>query len=456
MKRKLHTFYYNTLKALIAFALRMFYRRHEVDGYKENVPKGKPVIFAGNHQNALIDALNVVCTTSRDRQPTFMTRSDIFLPKLKPIFNTFKMLPIYRQQDGVDTLQKNEEIFATCIRRLSRKEALIIFPEGNHNRQRRLRPLKKGTARIAFLAEEANDFQLGTCFVPVGLNYSNHLHFRGDLYVKYGKPINTEDYYEEYQTNPQRTLIKITQVISDGMRDSILHIANKENYETIESLRMMYEVPMTRKAGLNPRRLRDVFDSAKKLIDVIERRISEGDPQWPQIAAKTSEYRAALKKFRWRDHVVAAAPYSFVGLLLYAVGLILLLPIHLYGVINSYIPYKIPDIAAKKIFKDDHFHSSVKAAGAIFTFPILYLIQTGIVWALSDLRWALIYLVSLPLTGNLAYWYSVWVKKWYSRWSFSSLLRKKNPEVLMLVENRKMITEYLEKITTHLPETAKQ
>lgn len=447
MKRKLHIIYYNTLKFLIGFGLRMFYRKHDIEGYHENVPKGKPVIFAGNHQNALIDALNIVCTTQPDRQPSFMTRSDIFLPSVKPILTSFKMLPIYRLQDGGDPVKQNEEIFDTCVRRLSRKEALIIFPEGNHNRQRRLRPLKKGAARIAFLAEEASDFTLGTQIVPVGLNYSKHRNFRGDLYVKYGKPINTEDFHEAFKANPQRTLIKITQAISENMKDCILHINEKENYEAMETLRMIFEVPMTKKLGLDARKQGRVFDTAKKLIDKIETQIAENDPAWPEIAQIADQYAQKLKNHRWRDHVVAGGPYNFAGLLLTALGLVLLSPLYLFGLINNYIPYKIPDYLALKLFRDDHFHSSIRAAVALITFPFFYSLQTAIVWALTDWRWALAYFAALPLSGNFAYTYSVWVKKWYSRWKFSALSREQNPEVQQMIAWRKQLIDYLERIT---------
>ncbi|MEZ4829469.1 MAG: 1-acyl-sn-glycerol-3-phosphate acyltransferase [Bacteroidia bacterium] len=452
MLRKLHIIYYNTLKALIGFALRMFYRRHQVGGYAENVANNQAIVFTGNHQNALIDALNIVCTTNRYQQPTFMTRSDVFAPKVKPILTSFKMLPIYRQQDGVDTLQKNEEIFATCVRRLNRRESMIIFPEGNHNRQRRLRPLKKGASRIAFLAEEASGFTLGTLFIPVGLNYSQHLKFRGDLYVKYGKPVYIADFYEDYQTNPQRAMIRITQAISDHMKDTILHVSDRNWYEEIDFLRLIFEKSATNQLGLNPNDLGHLFDTGKKLISMLESRINENDPEWPGVAETAKKYKQALGRFRWRDHVVARGPYSMAGLIAKAIGLLVLLPVYLYGLINNYLPYMIPDRLAKKLFRDDHFHSSIKAAVGMFLFPIFYLIQSGICWALTDWRWALGYLVSLPLTGNFAYSYSVWVKKWYSQWKFSALIREGNEEVTAMKKARKELEDYMNKGVPHFSE----
>ena len=69
------------------------------------------------------------------------------------------MLPIYRQRDGVDTIKMNEKTFDKCFDILANKGNLIIFPEGNHNYQKTLRPFKKGIARIALGAAEKYDFK---------------------------------------------------------------------------------------------------------------------------------------------------------------------------------------------------------------------------------------------------------------------------------------------------------
>ena len=65
-------------------------------------------------------------------------------------------MPVYRIQDGVDSLKNNETIFQQCVRILSSKNTLILLPEGNHSGYWRLRPLKKGLARIAFQAQKEN------------------------------------------------------------------------------------------------------------------------------------------------------------------------------------------------------------------------------------------------------------------------------------------------------------
>ena len=83
---------------LINPAYYLFYRRVNVIGAKD-VPDKGPVIFAPNHQNALMDAMTILCT--KDRQPVFVARADIFKkPLIISILNYIRILPIYRKRDG--------------------------------------------------------------------------------------------------------------------------------------------------------------------------------------------------------------------------------------------------------------------------------------------------------------------------------------------------------------------
>ena len=452
---RIHIIYYLTLKALIRQGLKTFYRKWDIHGYDENVPKNTPIIFAGNHQNAFIDPLNIVCSTKKERRPSFLTRSDVFVNKIKHILFSFRMLPIYRQRDGVDTLQKNEEIFQICVDRLANKEAIIIFPEGNHDDKKRIRPIKKGAARIAFQAEDQNDHQLGIHIVPVGVNYSAYRNFRGDVLVNYGKPIVVSDYYELYQENSQRALVKITQDIRQGMKDTVIDISSREDYDVIERLFESFGKDNAVELGLNPKKFHDVFVAEKDLIQKIEADFKEDSPAIEEVRTQTRLYKDGLKKLKMRDHVIARPPKSRFVLLLGAIALILGLPVHLYGVLHNYIPYKIADRMALKFFKDDHFHSSIRFGVGFFLFPIYYLLLFLIAWGITDILTATVYLVSLPLSGNFAMFYSTQVKKWYARWKYLNLLNAGDTLLSSVIAAREKMSHYVSGIIKGKPEPEK-
>ncbi len=119
----------------------VFYRKVIVIG-QENINPDDHLIFAPNHQNALMDALAVALT--HKGQPIFLARADIFKRKIiSSILYFLKMLPVYRIRDGFGNLKGNDQIFLKTIDVLKNKNGLIILPEGDHAGFRRLRQLKR-------------------------------------------------------------------------------------------------------------------------------------------------------------------------------------------------------------------------------------------------------------------------------------------------------------------------
>jgi len=189
-----YDFFYMLLKKYASFMHNnIFYRKVIVYG-KNKLDFSKPTILAPNHQNALMDAMAVLCTL--DRQLVFLARADIFRKKLVArILYFLKILPVYRIRDGYDSLKQNDEIFNDTLRIMEHRNGLVILPEGSHDVYRRLRQLKKGICRIAFQTAEVSDFKTEINIVPVGLEYSHYWLFRQVLTVVYGHPINVSEYY---------------------------------------------------------------------------------------------------------------------------------------------------------------------------------------------------------------------------------------------------------------------
>ena len=72
-----------------------FYFRKIAIHNLNNVPKDKPVLLLGNHQNALLDALLIA--TKCGRFAHFLTRAGVFQkPLVSNILKSLQMLPVYR------------------------------------------------------------------------------------------------------------------------------------------------------------------------------------------------------------------------------------------------------------------------------------------------------------------------------------------------------------------------
>ncbi|MCW1953779.1 MAG: 1-acyl-sn-glycerol-3-phosphate acyltransferase [Flavobacteriia bacterium] len=174
----------NSIKSIVRAGLWCYFKEVRIQGFSKEA-HGKSVIYMANHQNALLDALLIAAHTHR--KTTFITRSDVFKnPLIGAFLKYIGMLPIYRFRDGVDTLKKNQPIFEQCGSILDQQESILIFPEGNHGFQRKLRPLKKG-----FLQLLSERWKLGTAPVymyPIGLNYQELTQFPDRVSVIFGSP----------------------------------------------------------------------------------------------------------------------------------------------------------------------------------------------------------------------------------------------------------------------------
>lgn len=212
--------------------LHLYYGKIKISGL-ENVPKDKPVLFLPNHQSALLDVLLIA--TDCNRKPWFLTRSDVFkTPILIAIFEFFQMIAIYRIRDGRESLKNNQAVFDRCSELLIQKEALLMFPEANHNLKRRVRPLSKGFTRILFNTMNiAADIDIQ--IIPVGINYRDAIHFPDKVALYYGKPISVKGMYDP---KDERTSVdRIRTVVSKKLQKLTTHIEDENSYEeTIKQL----------------------------------------------------------------------------------------------------------------------------------------------------------------------------------------------------------------------------
>ena len=398
------------LKNTVRFWHNIFFYRSFVVLGKENIPTDKPLIFTPNHQNALMDALALIFSIKK--QPVFVARSDIFKkPAIAKILYYIKILPIYRIRDGFDTIKKNKEIIHKTADVINSGIGMAILPEGNHSGLRRLRPLKKGFARMAFETEEANDFNLEIQIVPVGIDYDSYESYRSSLIVNFGKPVAVADYIEQYKDNSAVAINQIKDELSEHMKPLIINIESVDNYDLYNELRIIYRSRMAQILNLNAKDIKNQLRIDQALI----KQLSNYERQ---NATSTSEYQKLILKYaKQRDklgltnNIIEQNGWGFPKLLFCSIFLLISLPIFMYGSINNFFAYWLPLMLSKKM-KDPQFRSSFKFAISLFSFPIFYIIQSVIVLLISD-SWdtSILYLLSLPFTAALAWvWRDVFIK----------------------------------------------
>jgi len=434
---------YALLKPFVNLNFRGYFRKIYIQG-RENIPRDVPVIFAPNHQNALMDALGVLYAVPG--QPVFLARSDIFKhPLIARILTFLKLLPIYRIRDGYESLQRNDWIMNKVGDVLRQKRSLVIFPEGNHSADRRLRPLKKGICRIAFQAEEKNDFNLGLQIVPVGLDYDNFYKFGHTLVVRFGRPVSVDPYQSLYEESSSRAYIALKNDIARQLRQVMIHISDKDHHDAIHQLREIYRVRMEDHMNGSLTRRPDQLKADHKLIGVCQAQCSAHPEEARHLDRQVRRYQWILNRIRLRPWVFNRNHYAWGKLLAQVPLMMLLFPVFLYGLVNNALPFFLPVLPTRKV-KDPQFWSSIKNGLALILFPLFYALQTLAVAVFTDGAWIPpVYLVSLPLTGYLAYFFYVGWKKFKAKWRYNLLQKKKPFMMKQILDLRKEILSIVDR-----------
>jgi 1-acyl-sn-glycerol-3-phosphate acyltransferase len=427
---------YSIIKAVFGFwHNNIFYRKVIVLG-RENINPDDHIIFAPNHQNALMDALAVLFT--QKGQLIFLARADIFRKKFyASLLYYFKMLPVYRIRDGYSTLRENDEIFNKTIDVLRNKNGLVILPEGDHAGFRRLRQLKKGICRVAFQADEAFGFNLKIKIIPVGLDFTHYSRFRQVLTVVYGKPIDTSVYHELYRNNPEIALNELRNKLASEMKKLMVHIDSEEDYEAIDELRSMVNGRFSDNIRF-PKLFRD-----RILIDKLNKLKENVQSVYQRICALSLQIKKKAEELNIDYRLLEKRKHPLVWLILGIPGMLVTVPLFLYGSIFNLIFIYLPDLKIRRM-KDKQFLSSfrygISLAIALIVMPTLLILSLVLI---SPWWLALLVFVTFPLAGLFAWNYilvfkriiggfRIWKYKREKRKEYDDL-KKSHDELLTLI-----------------------
>ncbi|MGB1004459.1 MAG: 1-acyl-sn-glycerol-3-phosphate acyltransferase [Salibacteraceae bacterium] len=342
------------LTEYVRLGLNFFYRKFDSVQKDASINEGS-IIFAPTHQNAFMDALAIVMT--QPRPSYFLTQAKVFQSKIGAAFFSYiYMLPIYRERDGLHTVKRNAKIFEKCVDVLIEgKQPLTIFPEGNHNLRRAVRPLQKGIARIAFAVLD-KDPNTNLKIAPVGINYSAHKKFRSDLFVLYGEPFEVKPFYKTYQENKNQGYIELLAELDKRMRPLTIDIPRGLKYRPIAKKWVDH--------ANGSFDLEQSFNDNKKLVSKI---INEE----PLPEPKRSDAHVIFK--------------------------ILFAPIGIFMFVSNFISFKIIRKLTTNLAADPAFESSLDLVFGIFLSWLFYGIQAIILGIFTSTNIGWIYFLSIPI-----------------------------------------------------------
>jgi len=380
-------------RIFIAFArliANTFFRRIDVVGL-ENVPSDGPLIFAGNHPNALMDGflLNATC----ERWPLYFMASDKLwkYKLLGKLLDASGAVPVARRDDHAGDVD-NQKAFERLYEVLEGGDCMGIFPEGISHVKSQLTRLKTGTARIA-LAVAARG-TTGIKIIPFGLNYIHRHLFRSQVMIEFGEPIEIDDQWiRDFQEDEQATVRKLTDHLAKALTVVTLNAPDWRILRFIQTTRRLYK-PST--AELSPGQY---IELSRRFVEGYL--LAETDPELQKFRDEVEDYQSRLDLLGLKDYQLRQAintGQALRKLLFRSLRMLILLPLAIPGAIlhlpvgwvaaavGERFSYELDDIATLKVF------------ATVLLLPILYLLTAMVTGMYFGFWWALATLFVLPLS----------------------------------------------------------
>lgn len=159
---------------------------------RSNIPNGEAVIYASNHRTNADPPL-IACRAKG--KFAFMAKEELFKNKfLAWLIRSLGAFPVSRGKGDMAVLD-------TAIERLNRGRSLMIFPEGTRSKDGKVHRGHSGAAVIAAKSQKK--------IIPVGIIFGEKLKFRTKVTVKYGEPIDPNDYIDQPSDPNPRQLVKL-------------------------------------------------------------------------------------------------------------------------------------------------------------------------------------------------------------------------------------------------------
>ncbi len=444
MKYEKWSFGYYLLKKYVQFADWIIYKNIIVVG-KEKIPDNRPIVFAPNHQNALSDPLAILLNIRL--QPVWLARADIFQKRpLAAILKFLKIMPVYRMRDGKDNMAKNDETFATSIKVLENNSALGLFPEATYTGKRQMFAPKRAIPRIVFRAEENAKNTLDIQIIPTGIYYSSYWKFNRTLIVNFGDPIPVNNYMEEYRQNPGSAILKLRDDLHQAVLSLVVEIGSKKYYNDFETIRKFYGKHYLQRQNLKFSTL-NLFHSDRKLaekLDVLEAKQPE---ETAALVNAVNQFHSTLNRIEIRSWLIENPYNNFYKFLFNQLLLLLGLPIFLFGFMFNAIPFFGIDALVRIEVKDKAFWSTFFLILGITVFPLIYAVELTAVSSLLPGVWLkLLFLITLPISGKIAFKWFILFRKTIGRRRLFILKQFSRKEYYAIFKEKELLFHKLDKL----------
>ncbi len=443
--------FYAVVRTVGRFWVWFFFRSVDVH-HAERVPRRGPVLLCINHPNNLIDSLLVGAVV--DRKVHYLATAALFRnPLVGRFLRACGAIPVYRRQDDPYKMDKNAGAFEACVATLAAGGLVGIYPEGTTHAESRVQRIKTGAARIV-LAYESQRGQGGRgeplAAIPVGLTFDARKSFGGRVRVSFGEAIPLRPFLDLYGEDQVKAVDELTTAIQWGMEKQVVHVDRLDRAALVREVEGLYRDQLVRELhderGLSRGHI-DTVRLSRSIADAAAWFEAHEPQRLEELRHHIERYRATLAAYAIKDQAVrerlAHRPVrqrlrrGWTA----AVGL----PVFVYGLITSGLPYVVPRWIARRAATKETNYATTRLLASVVAFPLCWGIETWIVWRLAGLVWAFVFFLSLPVSSMLAYHYLRGIGRLKAQLGFGLLAMTRHQTATRVLAERRELVALLDR-----------
>ncbi len=375
---------------LVRVIANTFFRRVDVAG-RENVPASGPVIFAGNHPNALMDGW--LLTAKCGRWPLhFVASAKLWkYPVLGRLLDFSGAVPVYQREEQGDDVD-NSKAFEKLYDVIEDGNCIGVFPEGVSHVESQLATIKTGTARIAL--EVAARGRVEVSIVPCGLNYIHRHRFRSRVLIEFGEPIVIgEQWAAAFRQDARATVQKLTDLLAAALRGVTLNAPDWQTLRFAQTARRLYKPSSVE---LNPRQYIEL--NRRFVAGYLE---LAGHPDLEAFRHEVEDYQARLDLLGLRDHQLRRAislPALTRRLIARSAMIVLLLPLAAPGALLHLPVAWVAATVGKRFSYEMDDVATLKVLATLVLLPLMYIAIAVWVGVEFGAWWALLTVILLTIS----------------------------------------------------------
>lgn len=287
---------YAAVRPLATIGLKYYFRRIDLAN-ADRIPDNAAVILAANHPTTFIEPCILACFL--ETPLNFMARGDFFKnPIAAKLLRGVHIIPVFRLRDGgFSGLKNNYESFGKAFQVLAQKKTLMILAEGRCIHEKRLRPIRKGTARIALGALDTTELD-EVYIVPVGVNFTYADRLQSDVMINCGEPIKASAYLKDYQENATPAINELTEELRKRLSEEVVIIDKIEDEPLVENILRLYRTEHPQPAGKFLRSSQEQLRGEKRISEAIN---TLQDHEKQALTRDTHDYFSRLERMQIDD-----------------------------------------------------------------------------------------------------------------------------------------------------------